>query len=471
MTTEKKISFSDINLDAIKAVYFIGIGGIGMSSLARYFNRIGKKVSGYDKTATPLTQKLEKEGIYIHFEDQEQSIPAGFLSIDLKNTLVIYTPAIPADHEGYNYLMSAGYTILKRSEALGIITTNTRGLAVAGTHGKTTTSSILAHIVHEYGEPVSAFLGGIATNFNSNFIHENGAKITVIEADEYDRSFLTLHPTAAIITSTDADHLDIYGEKDELLKSFRLFVEQVSEVLLLHEDISEGFLNNKAFQRSPKKMLTYGWSSKANYQITSRILKEGVYIMNIKTPYGELLDISFPMAGKHNSENALAALSLAAESGLEINKLALGLASFKGIRRRFETHVNTQENVYIDDYAHHPTELNAAIAAARELYPSKKLTGIFQPHLFSRTRDFITEFATSLSALDEVILLDIYAARETPIEGINSARLLEKISTQKKLLSKEETLIWVNSEKPELLMTLGAGDIDQLVNPIKRALS
>ena len=193
--------------------------------------------------------------------------------------------------------------------------------------------------------------------------------------------------------------------------------------------------------------------------------------MNIKTPYGELLDISFPMAGKHNSENALAALSLAAESGLEINKLALGLASFKGIRRRFETHVNTQENVYIDDYAHHPTELNAAIAAARELYPSKKLTGIFQPHLFSRTRDFITEFATSLSALDEVILLDIYAARETPIEGINSARLLEKISTQKKLLSKEETLIWVNSEKPELLMTLGAGDIDQLVNPIKRALS
>lgn len=471
MTTEKKISFSDIKLDAIKAVYFIGIGGIGMSALARYFNRIGKKVSGYDKTATPLTQKLEKEGIYIHFEDQEQSIPVGFLSIDLKNTLVIYTPAIPADHLGYNYLMSAGYTILKRSEALGIITTNTRGLAVAGTHGKTTTSSILAHIVHEYGEPVSAFLGGIATNFNSNFIHENGAKITVVEADEYDRSFLTLHPTAAIITSTDADHLDIYGEKDELLKSFRLFAEQVSEVLLLHEDISEGLLNNKVFQRSPKKKLTYGWSSKANYQITSRILKEGVYIMNIKTPYGELLDISFPMAGKHNSENALAALSLAAESGLEINKLALGLASFKGIRRRFETHVNTQENVYIDDYAHHPTELNAAIAAARELYPSKKLTGIFQPHLFSRTKDFITEFATSLSALDEVILLDIYAAREAPIEGVNSARLLEKISTQKKLLSKEETLIWVNSEKPALLMTLGAGDIDQLVNPIKQALS
>jgi UDP-N-acetylmuramate--alanine ligase len=468
---EKNISFPDIELEAIQAVYFIGIGGIGMSALARYFNRTGKKVFGYDHTATQLTQKLEAEGIHIHFEDQVTLIPSEFTDIYQKNALVIYTPAIPLAHKELNYFKSKGYNLLKRSQALGVITGNTHGLAVAGTHGKTTTSCILAHIIHAYGEPLSAFLGGIASNFDSNFVHEEGAKLTVVEADEYDRSFLTLHPIGAIITSTDADHLDIYGEAGELLKSFRMFAEQVSSVLLLHEDISEGLTENKALQRSPEKILTYGWNTEADYQITSRVLKEGSYVMDIKTPHGELLNIVFPMAGKHNTENALAALALAAESGLDINKLAEGLASFKGIKRRFETLVNTSDHIYIDDYAHHPTELNAAISATKELYPNKKLTGIFQPHLFSRTKDFADEFAASLSKLDQVILLDIYPARERPLEGVTSGWLLEKISTQKKLLSKEETLHWVKSQKPELLMTLGAGDIDQLVTPIKQALS
>lgn len=471
MTAEKNISFSDLDLEAIQAVYLIGIGGIGMSALARYFNRIGKRVFGYDSTATPLTQKLEAEGIHIHFEDQVELIPSEFLDLYQENALVVFTPAIPIAHKGLNYFKSTGHTLLKRSQALGVIIANTHGLAVAGTHGKTTTCCILAHIIHAYGEPLSAFLGGIASNFESNFVHKEGAKLTVVEADEYDRSFLTLQPTGAIITSTDADHLDIYGEEGELLKSFRMFAEQVSDVLLLHEDIAVRLTENKALQRSPAKILTYGWNTEADYQITSRALKEGSYVMDIKTPHGELLNIAFPMAGKHNTENALAALALATESGLDVNRLAEGLASFKGIKRRFETLVNTCDRIYIDDYAHHPTELNAAISATKELYPNKKITGIFQPHLFSRTKDFADEFAASLSQLDQVILLDIYPARELPLEGVTSAWLLEKISTQKKLLSKEETLHWVKSEKPELLMTLGAGDIDQLVNPIKQALS
>tara|TARA_B100000768_G_C11284815_1_gene381666 strand:+ start:5105 stop:6523 length:1419 start_codon:yes stop_codon:yes gene_type:complete len=468
---EKNISLSNIELAAIEAVYFLGIGGIGMSALARYFNRIGKKVFGYDNTATPLTKKLEAEGIHIHFEDQVKLIPSNFLDIYQENALVVYTPAIPLTHKELNYFKSTGHKVLKRAQALGVITENTHSLAVAGTHGKTTTSSILAHLIHAHGEPISAFLGGVASNFESNFVHEEGAKITVVEADEYDRSFLTLHPTGAIITSTDADHLDIYGEEGELLKSFRMFAEQVSNVLLLHENIAEGLTQNKALQRSPDKILTYGWNKEADYQITSRVHRKGSYVMDLKTPHGELLNIVFPMAGKHNTENALAALALAAESGLNINRLAEGLASFKGIKRRFETLVNTSDHIYIDDYAHHPTELNAAIAAAKELYQNKKITGIFQPHLFSRTKDFADEFAASLSKLDQVILLDIYPARELPLNGVTSAWLLEKISTKKKLLSKEETLNWVKSEKPELLMTLGAGDIDQLVNPIKKALS
>lgn len=468
---EKNISLSDIELAAIEAVYFLGIGGIGMSALARYFNRIGKKVFGYDNTATPLTKKLEAEGIHIHFEDQVKLIPSNFLDIYQENALVVYTPAIPLTHKELNYFKSTGHKVLKRAQALGVITENTHSLAVAGTHGKTTTSSILAHLIHTHGEPISAFLGGVASNFESNFVHEEGAKITVVEADEYDRSFLTLHPTGAIITSTDADHLDIYREEGELLKSFRMFAEQVSNVLLLHENIAEGLTQNKALQRSPDKILTYGWNEEADYQITSRVQKKGSYVMDLKTPHGELLNIVFPMAGKHNTENALAALALAAESGLNINILAEGLASFKGIKRRFETLVNTSDHIYIDDYAHHPTELNAAIAAAKELYPNKKITGIFQPHLFSRTKDFADEFAASLSKLDQVILLEIYPARELPLDGVTSTWLLEKISTKKKLFSKEETLNWVRSEKPELLMTLGAGDIDQLANPIKKALS
>ncbi len=466
MTAEKNISVNHIELETIKEVYFIGIGGIGMSALARYFNSIGKDVHGYDKTQTELTNSLESEGINIHFEDNVSQIPESIKTMDKTNVLVVYTPAIPNSHQELKYLKNNAFTILKRSQALGIIVSNTKGLAVAGTHGKTTTSSILAHILKEYNEPISAFLGGIASNFNSNFIHEKGAITSVVEADEYDRSFLTLHPWGAIITSTDADHLDIYGEKDALLQSFKEFINQTSDALIVNERISGqlSYSGNATFR-------TYGWNSSADYQITSRTLENGSFKLNIKTPSGHFEDIVFPMAGKHNCENALAALALASEYGLNTKKLAAGLESFQGIKRRFETLVNTSDHVYIDDYAHHPTELDAAISAAKELHPLRRLVGIFQPHLYSRTRDFATKFAKSLSNLDQLILLDIYPARELPIPGVTSEWLLEKVTTEKLLLSKAESIKWVKENQPSLLLTLGAGDIDQLIQPIKQILS
>ncbi|MFK7758119.1 MAG: UDP-N-acetylmuramate--L-alanine ligase [Flavobacteriales bacterium] len=466
MTAERNISATDIRLSEITHIYFIGIGGIGMSALARYFKQIGKTVSGYDKTETALTKALISEGIPINYSDNVKALPSELIETDLSHALVIFTPAVPSTHTQLNHLRTLGFSTVKRSVALGLIVSNSKGLAVAGTHGKTTTSSILAHLIHQSETPVSAFLGGIATNFNSNFIHSEGAELTVVEADEFDRSFLTLHPFGAIITSTDADHLDIYGESDSLLESFKAFAAQASDVLLIHEGVAEHFCLPLS-----ARVKTYGWRDTSDYQITSRIIENGSYVISIKTPEGILQNVKFHMPGKHNSENALAALALARETGIDAQELAKGLDTFKGIKRRFETLVNNSEHVYIDDYAHHPIELNAAIAAAKELYPTKKLTGIFQPHLYSRTRDFADEFARSLSALDELILLDIYPAREEPIEGITSDWLLSSVATQKQLLSKEESLSWIDTHRPELLMTLGAGDIDQLVNPIKTLLS
>ncbi len=466
MTAEKNISANDIRLSKITHVYFIGIGGIGMSALARYFNQLGKSVSGYDKTETKLTRTLVSEGISINFVDELDSLPAELLTCNTSDSLVIYTPAVPDTHLQLNHLKSLGFSIIKRSTALGIIVANSKGLAVAGTHGKTTTSSILAHLIHETHTPVSAFLGGIASNFDSNFIHTEGAEITVVEADEFDRSFLTLHPYGAIITSTDADHLDIYGGSDSLLNSFKEFASQSTDTLIVHENVAHHFSGLKGLI-----VKTYGWKDTSEYQITGRNLDNGKYLLTIKTPNEIIENVSFLMPGKHNTENALAALALATETGLSIRKLANGLSTFKGIKRRFETIVNTSDHIYIDDYAHHPKELDAAISAARELCPDQTLTGIFQPHLYTRTRDFADEFAKSLSLLDQLILLDIYPAREEPIEGITSEWLLANIKTKKQLLTKQETLNWIKSEKPELLMTLGAGDIDQLVNPIKTILS
>lgn len=464
MSADSTHSSNIPQLDLVSTIYFIGVGGIGMSALARYFNSMGKFVFGYDKTQTPLTNQLEKEGIQINYSNSIEAIPQSVSNVKKEELLVIYTPAIPADFPQIKFFNDLGINLHKRSEALGIIIRNTKGLAVAGTHGKTTTSTILAHILNEYKHPVSAFLGGISVNFNSNFFHVEGSSLSVVEADEYDRSFLTLHPYGSIITSTDADHLDIYGEEDHLLKSFNDFSNQTSNNLVVHEDVVLNHSSDAIIKR-------YGESNKSDYRILSRKIEAGICKLDIKHPEGTLNNISFPMAGNHNSLNALAALALGAEIGLDIEKLALGLASFKGIKRRFEIHINSSDCAYIDDYAHHPTELRAAILAARELFPEKKLVGIFQPHLFSRTKDFANEFAESLSLLDQLILLDIYPAREKPIPGITSNWLMEQIDTSKVLLSKSEAVKWVIQNKPDLLITLGAGDIDQLIEPIKTALS
>jgi len=463
MTAEKNIALTDLDLEKISHCYFIGIGGIGMSALARYFNLIGKSVSGYDKTPTSLTDHLINEGISIGFKDEEGTIKDEVLQADQESVLVIYTPAIPQTHLQFNLLKQKKFLVIKRSQALGLITNHTRGLAVAGTHGKTTTSSILAFILHESGYKISAFLGGISSNFQSNFIHTTDSNTTVVEADEFDKSFLTLYPEAAIITSTDADHLDVYGEKRALENSFKEFASQVEKTLIVHESTAHLFSDFKHVK-------TYGLGSSCDYQLVSRKVEEGSYKISIQTPLINLHDIMLPILGEHNALNTTAAIALAIESGFDAVKLVRSIEKFKGITRRFEFIHQSESAIYIDDYAHHPAELNAVISAAKELYPSKRLTGIFQPHLYSRTRDFMDEFALSLSQLDELILLPIYPAREEPIDGITSQALLNKITTKAQILSKQEVTNWVQASKPELLMTLGAGDIDQLVKPIKNIL-
>ena len=464
MTAEKNISHSSISLDAISHFYFIGIGGIGMSALARYFKQQGNTVCGYDKTQTELTSALKNEQIDIHFEDSLNHIPTEFKQPDSKHILVIYTPALSSNHSQLSYFKENNFTVIKRSEALGLITNQSNGLAVAGTHGKTTTSSILAHILHASDYPVSAFLGGIAINFNSNFIHTNGASTTVVEADEFDRSFLTLTPYGAIITSTDADHLDIYGEEHALIESFKQFSSLVKGPLVVHENSADKFINHS-------NLKTYGVNDSCHYQLISRKTIDGEYVFSIKTTAKTYKNIKFSMPGLHNSLNATAAVALGIENGFDGDKLTKALSNFKGIKRRFQFILNSTNHTFIDDYAHHPAELNASISASRELFPYKKLTGIFQPHLFSRTRDFMHEFAESLSQLDELILLDIYPAREEPILGITSQALLKLVRTKCELLTKNEVLEWVKTNKPELLMTLGAGDIDKLVEPLKEILS
>ncbi len=465
MKSAVHISSADIKLSAIQHVYFLGIGGIGMSALARYFHLAGKVVSGYDKTATPLTDKLQEEGISIHFEDDIRHIPVELKEVSRENSLIVYTPAIPSDLKEFNYLKENGFAVMKRSQALGLITSETNCLAVAGTHGKTTTSTLLAHMLKEAKVPLTAFLGGISVNLESNFTHDKDAEHSVVEADEFDRSFLSLSPAGAIITSVEADHLDIYGEEERLVESFINFAQQVKTHLILHEDVNEKILGRQ--ELTDKRIYSYGWSSSSDYTISNYTIENSQGSFSLRTPKEEEYKVSTPLPGRHNVENATAALALAEQSGQDISNLIQGLTTFKGIKRRFEFKSRKAGRVYIDDYAHHPTELKAAIQAAQELYPEEKIVGIFQPHLFSRTRDFMEEFAAVLGELDSVILLEIYPAREKPIDGISSQALLNKISSpNKELLSKEETIAWVKNHLPPMLMTLGAGDIDQLVNPI-----
>ena len=446
-----------MNLNQIHNVYFIGIGGIGMSALARYFKAIGKNVSGYDKTETELTKELQQLGIAIHFEDRIDLIPTDYY---VENTLVIITPAVPIHHSEWNYFLERDFEVKKRAEVLGIITKDTFCFAVAGTHGKTTTSSILGHILYESGVDVTAFVGGIVENYNSNLIG-NGKTVTVVEADEFDRSFLHLYPNIACVTSMDADHLDIYGDSASIEASFVEFADKVT-------DKSKLFITKDL----PIQGVTCAVNEDANFTAFNIRIVNSQYVFDVRTPSETIVNIEFGLPGKHNLMNALMALAMAKTFGLPNEDIASALHSFKGIKRRFSYQIKTENLVYIDDYAHHPTEINAVHQAVRELYPGQKVLAIFQPHLFSRTKDFADDFAQSLAAFDEVILLDIYPARELPIEGITSQWLLNKIDNRnKKLVSKQELIPSILQSEAKVIVTIGAGDIGELVSLIKKALN
>jgi UDP-N-acetylmuramate--alanine ligase len=446
-----------MNLNQIHNVYFIGIGGIGMSALARYFQNIGKKVSGYDKTRTMLTDELIAAGMDIHFEDNIGLIPKDFY---VENTLVIITPAVPVTHSEWNYFLERDYVVKKRAEVLGIITKDTFCFAVAGTHGKTTTSSILGHILYESGADVTAFLGGIVENYHSNLIG-SGKTVTVVEADEFDRSFLHLHPDIACVTSMDADHLDIYGDATAIEDSFREFANKVADKNQLF--VPKGL---------PLEGLTIGINDAATYTALNIRIENGFYVFDVQTPSETIRDLQFGLPGRHNLMNALMALAMAKTYGTPTESIAKALASFKGIQRRFSYQIKTSDLVYIDDYAHHPTEINAVHQAVRELYPGEKVLAIFQPHLFSRTKDFADDFAKSLSQFDEILLLDIYPARELPMEGVTSSWLLSKMENpNKKLVSKGDLIPTILENSAKIIVTIGAGDIGELVPKIKLALS
>jgi UDP-N-acetylmuramate--alanine ligase len=446
-----------MNLNQIHNVYFIGIGGIGMSALARYFKFIGKDVAGYDKTPTELTSELIESGISIHFEDRIDMIPPHF---NQENTLVIVTPAVPVTHSEWNYFLERNYELKKRAEVLGIITKDTFCFAVAGTHGKTTTSSILGHILYESGADVTAFVGGIVENYNSNLIG-SGKIVTVVEADEFDRSFLHLHPDIACVTSMDADHLDIYGDSASIEATFAEFADKVEDKNNLF--IAKGL---------PLKGFTVAVNDEADYRAFNIRIENAQYVFDVQTPSETIRDLKFGLPGNHNLTNAVMALAMAKKYGTPTDAIAKALLSFRGIKRRFSYQIKDGNRIFIDDYAHHPTEINAVHQAVRELYPEEKVLAIFQPHLFSRTKDFADGFAKSLSAFDEILLLDIYPARELPMEGITSQWLMNKMSNpNRKLVSKSDLISNVLSSDAKIVVTIGAGDIGELVQPIKEALT
>ncbi|MBE9489061.1 MAG: UDP-N-acetylmuramate--L-alanine ligase [Bacteroidetes bacterium] len=438
-------------------IYFIGIGGIGMSALARYFIANNKYVAGYDKTQTEVTKELERLHIKIHFEDDIKNIEKRYLNPS--DTLIVYTPAIPKTNVELLYFLNNNFEVLKRSEVLGLITQNTFCMAIAGTHGKTTTTSILGHLLKESNVEVTAFLGGISENYNSNLILQ-GNKVSVVEADEFDRSFLTLSPDFACITSMDADHLDIYGASEALQESFVKFTKKLKA-------------NGKLFVKKglPLKGITYAIEEDADYVATNIKIENGSYVFDVKTPNQNIENLKFNLPGRHNLSNALIALAMAVEFGCSPYSLASALASYRGVKRRFTYQIKTEELIFIDDYAHHPEEINAVYQAMCEMYPNRKVLVIFQPHLFSRTRDFVDEFAQSLSQFDTVLLLDIYPARELPIEGVTSQWLLNKIKIKnKKLISKSEIVSEIQNRKAQIILTLGAGDIGAEVKHIKQKL-
>ena len=453
-------------LKDIRSVFFLGIGGIGMSALAEYFFKRGVKVNGYDRVETPLTQQLAFKGVQISYEDKVQG--------EYNPDLIIYTPAIRSTSHLMQHFANSGIKMMKRSEVLGLISSSEKTIAIAGTHGKTTTTAMVSHILYYSGIEVTGFVGGIMSNYDSNYI-DSGSEYIVAEADEFDRSFLTLTPAISAVLSMDADHLDIYGGSEEVTIGFKDFINKTKKggTIYLHRSVIKNFTSNEwEVVQQKYKCLTFG--DKDSDIFASNILpqKDGsvTFDLNYKTRLYTGLQLSMP--GNHNVSNATVAMAIALEIGISIEKVTVALAAFKGIKRRFEYVVQNKLNTYIDDYAHHPEELRNAIATAKDLFQGKEIYGIFQPHLFSRTRDFADGFARELDQLDYPILMEIYPARELPIENVNSQMILDRMTNpNKQIMSFKEILEFVNKNKPEVLMTLGAGDIDTIVPKIKIILS
>lgn len=451
-----------VQLDDIKKVYFIGIGGIGMSAIARYFKFHGRAVSGYDKTETALTKQLVEEGIPVHYDDNLELAPKDA-------DLVVFTPAIPKDHSELNFYRNNNFPLLKRSEVLGVITEGSFNICVAGTHGKTTITTMIAHLLRHTGYGCNAFLGGVAVNYNSNY-WSDARNVCVVEADEYDRSFLRLSPDIAVITAMDADHLDIYGTPEAMEDAYIDFSKRVKRGGWM---ISKHGLSRGAALESTHQ-LTYSLNDKgADVHAENIRMENGSYHFDVITRLWTLNDVNLNMGGLHNIENVIAAIMIAHHLGIADDKIKAAVADFRGVKRRFEYMIKTPSLVFVDDYAHHPEELRALISGARKLFPDKQCTVIFQPHLFTRTRDFAKEFAASLDLADEVVLLPIYPARELPIEGVTSSMILDQMTIAKKqILDKPAVLEYIKEQKKEnwLLITAGAGDIDTLLQPIKTIL-
>lgn len=457
-----------MNLDTIKNVYFIGIGGIGMSALALYFLDNKKTVSGYDRTSSDITKSLEEAGINIHYQDDIDLIPQEVIT-GKADSLIIYTPAIPTDHLELNYFLSREYLVRKRAKILGEITRDKFTIAVGGTHGKTTTAAMITHMLSTAKIDCYALLGGIPVNYGTNYIKpkHKPSDIFIVEADEFDRSFLQLSPNITVITSTDADHLDVYENHENLKSSYNEFLQNIKyNGIYIHEK-NVDLLEPKQL----KSAITYGFDSSFPYYAKNISIKNGFYIVDIVTPFFEINDVKLGIPGEHNILNALAALSVCTEMVHDSDVLKSALESFQGVKRRFEFIIHTPNLIFIDDYAHHPTEISAAIQTAKKLFPDKKVTGIFQPHLFSRTQDFADLFAKELSQLDKVALLEVYPARELPIKGINSYTIFEKISICDKFITTARCLLGhLRFDDSEVFLTLGAGDIDRLIEPIKEIL-
>jgi UDP-N-acetylmuramate--alanine ligase len=458
-----------LSVTSWKYIYFVGIGGIGMSALARWFKANGFNVAGYDKTRTTLVQTLIEEGIPVNLEDDVQAIPTEFIQ-DPDQTLIIYTPAVPVQHKQMNYFKLHNFMILKRSQVLGILTRDLRTVGVAGTHGKTTTSSMVAHILRHAGVNSTAFLGGITQNYGTNLLLNAPTEkldevVCVVEADEFDRSFLTLYPEIAIVTSTDADHLDIYGKHEAVLDSFKEYVSQIEEqgALFMREGLTLA-TSTKA------KVFTYS-VDRGDYHAANIRIQNARFVFDLVYPGGVIEHIAMRIPGYHNIENAVAASAAALYLGVHPANVKESLETYRGVKRRFEFQVENENSVFIDDYAHHPTEIEAFLKSVRALYPGRHITAVFQPHLFSRTRDFAEGFAESLSLADRLLLLEIYPARELPIPGVTSEMLLAKVSIEdKQIVPKDGVLSHLKAMDSDIVVTIGAGDIDTLVLPIKDLL-